>query len=74
MMDAMISRCVDEINLSERQLCVQRKGQEAPIYSWEMRGEWEGHCVAACCQGALLQVLKSVRRSVQERSAWCVRQ
>ena len=51
-MDAMISRCVDEINLSEKQLLAQREGREAPIYSWDMRGEWEGtHCVAACCQG-----------------------
>ena len=49
-MDAMISRCVDEIHLSEKQLLAQREGREAPIYSWETRGEWEGtHCVAACC-------------------------
>ena len=37
-MDAMISRCVDEINLSEKQLLAQREGREAPIYSWETRG------------------------------------
>ena len=33
-MDAMISRCVDEINLSEKHLRAQRKGREAPMYCW----------------------------------------
>ena len=50
-MDAMISRCVDEINLSEKQLRVQRKGEEAPVYSWDTNGGWPGSQGVSGCHG-----------------------
>jgi hypothetical protein len=34
MMDAMIGRCVGELNLQETKLRRQRAGEEAPMYCW----------------------------------------
>ena len=33
-MDAMIGRCVGELNLQETKLRRQRAGEEAPMYCW----------------------------------------
>ena len=73
-MDAMISRCVDEINLSEKQLREQREGKDAPMYSWDTDGEWRGSIVLlSVVMEPLFQVPEYGRKSVHRRSALCVR-